>query len=36
MEIVILSPEAIEICWLSSGKPAKKGPENPVNPVKKL
>jgi hypothetical protein len=30
-----LSPKAIGISRLSSGKPGKKYPENPVNPVKK-
>jgi hypothetical protein len=29
------SPKAIGISRLSSGKPGKKYPENPVNPVKK-
>jgi hypothetical protein len=29
------SPKAIRVCRLSSGKPAKNYPENPVDPVKK-
>jgi hypothetical protein len=30
--LIFYSPEAIEVFWLSSGKP-KKYPVNPVNPV---
>jgi hypothetical protein len=34
-DIGYLSPEAIGVSRLSSGKPGKKYPENPVNPIKK-
>jgi hypothetical protein len=30
-----MTKKAIEVSRLSSGKPGKKYPENPVNPVKK-
>jgi hypothetical protein len=33
--IVYFSPKANGVSRLSSGKPGKKDPENPVNPVKK-
>jgi hypothetical protein len=34
--IVLLSPKAIGVSRLSSGKSGKKYPEYPVNPVKKI
>jgi hypothetical protein len=36
MKRCYLSPKAIGVSRLSSGKPGKKYPENPVNPVKKI